>query len=153
MISFFVPGLPKTSGSKRAFMRPGMRFPVVVDDCAKSKDWKADVKHFAIQVYQREPMTSALHVTMEFRLPRPQGHFRTGKNAGTLRDSAPEYPTGRPDVLKMARAVEDALTGIVWRDDSQIVYEMLMKGYADRPGVRVSVALMAQQPNGTTTPD
>ena len=32
-----------------------------------------------------------------------------------------------PDVLKLARGVEDALTGIVWRDDAQIVNESLNK--------------------------
>lgn len=32
-----------------------------------------------------------------------------------------------PDVLKLARGVEDALTGIVWRDDAQIVNESLSK--------------------------
>jgi hypothetical protein len=39
-ITFFVPGACKTAGSKRAFMRPGMKFPVIVDDCKKGNDRK-----------------------------------------------------------------------------------------------------------------
>lgn len=140
MITFFVPGLCKTAGSKRAFFRPGMKFPVVVDACAKSKDWKADVKQFAKAVAPIALMDGPLRVTMEFRMPRPQGHFGSGKNAANLKPSAPAYPCGRPDVLKMARAVEDALTGVIWGDDSQIVDENLTKVYDDLPGVSVTIS-------------
>jgi Holliday junction resolvase RusA-like endonuclease len=35
-------------------------------------------------------------------------------------------------VLKLARAVEDALTGVLWRDDAQIAIEQLSKHYAER---------------------
>ena len=38
-----------------------------------------------------------------------------------LTPSAPKYKTSKPDVGKTARAVEDALTGIAWVDDSQVV--------------------------------
>lgn len=139
MIKFFVPGLPATAGSKKAFYRPGMRFPVVVDDCKKSKGWKQDVKQFAHAVAPVVLLEGPLVVIFEFRLPRPRGHYRTGKNAASLRDSAPRYPITRPDVLKMARAVEDALTSVIWRDDSQIVDERLVKVFADVPGVEVTI--------------
>lgn len=140
MISFFVPGLPKTAGSKRAFFRPGMRFPVVVDACKESRNWKSDVKQFAQAVAPIDGLwVDALEVTMIFNLPRPRGHFGIGKNAAKLKDSSPRYHTGRPDVLKMARAVEDALTGVIWKDDAQIVMEHLLKVYADLPGVTVSI--------------
>jgi Holliday junction resolvase RusA-like endonuclease len=45
----------------------------------------------------------------------------------------------RPDVLKLARAAEDALTGIVWRDDSQIVHETLAKVYGEPERLEVAV--------------
>ena len=43
-------------------------------------------------------------------------------------------------MLKLARAVEDALTGIVWRDDAQIVDEQLSKVYGEPARVEVDVA-------------
>jgi Holliday junction resolvase RusA-like endonuclease len=139
MISFFVPGHPKTAGSKRAFMRPGMRFPVIVDDCKKGKDWRGDVKRFAIDAYKGPLIEGPLRVRMVFTMARPKGHFRSGKHAHLLRDGARIEHASKPDVLKMARAVEDALTGIIWRDDAQIYDEHLTKLYGETPGVMVAV--------------
>ncbi len=133
---FFVPGLPKTAGSKRAFYRPGMKFPVIVDDCAKGKDWRADVKAFAMAAFSGELLEGPLKVTLHFLLPRPQAHRRAN---GDLKDTAPKWHTKKPDALKMARAVEDALTGIIWRDDAQIAQEHLTKAYDDKPGCLVRV--------------
>jgi crossover junction endodeoxyribonuclease RusA len=136
-IKFFVPGLPKTAGSKRVFMVKGR--PIITDDNAKSKDWKSDIKHFAIDMMKEiPPFDCALEVTFEFLLPRPKSHF--GKLG--IRKSAPGYPRGRPDVLKLSRAVEDALSGICWKDDAQIVSEKLRKRYAfnESPGCWITVS-------------
>ena len=47
-----------------------------------------------------------------------------GRNAGTLRDSAPAYPSGRPDSSKLLRATEDALTTAgIYRDDERMKKE------------------------------
>lgn len=140
-LSFFVAGQPKTSGSKRAFFRPGMRFPVVVEDCKKSKDWRGDVKTFAVRAINAQawedfhPVTEPVRVRFAFVFPRPKSHF--GKHG--LKPSSPACHIIRPDVLKLARAVEDALTGIVWKDDAQICAEFLTKDYGDRPGVEIVI--------------
>jgi Holliday junction resolvase RusA-like endonuclease len=76
-------------------------------------------------------------LVLTFYTPRPAGHY--GKRG--LRPGAPTRPTTRPDVLKLARAVEDACTGIVWRDDSQIVDEVLSKWFADTHGIGVVVTV------------
>ena len=104
---------------------------MVLDACKKSRDWKSSVAVVAAESFAA-PLTGALSVTMTFCLPRPKNHYGTGKSAGRLRMSAPRHPSIRPDVLKLARSTEDALTGIAWRDDSQIVREYLIKRYADR---------------------
>ena len=139
MISFFIHGHPKTAGSKRAFMPKGWSRPIIVDDCKKGKDWRGDVKAAAIAAYQGPPFDGPLSVEMVFHMARPKGHFRTGKNVGNLRDNCPTWHTSKPDALKMARAIEDALTGILWRDDSQIVIERLEKIYSAEIGCRVDV--------------
>lgn len=74
---------------------------------------------------------------MVFAMARPKGHYRTGRNAHLLRDGAPPYPAGTPDLSKLCRATEDALTdaGVVWADDAQVVeYTRLAKVYAGQPG-------------------
>jgi Holliday junction resolvase RusA-like endonuclease len=76
---------------------------------------------------------------MDFIMPRPKGHYRSGKHAGEVKDGAPPYPAVKPDAGKLARGTEDALTGIVWRDDSQIVTEVLTKRYGPQAGCRIRV--------------
>lgn len=143
-IQFFVPGQPKTAGSKRAFMRPGMKFPVIVDDCAKGKDWRGDVKRFAVEAFRSETLVEGpLTVSLTFIMPRPKYHYRSN---GELKDNAPALHTSKPDVLKMARAIEDALTGVVWKDDSQIAVEVLTKRYGDKPGCQVSISRLQEKP-------
>jgi Holliday junction resolvase RusA-like endonuclease len=54
-----------------------------------------------------------------------------------------EWPAKPPDVLKLARAVEDALTGALWTDDALVVSEYLLKRYAPPGGPeRVTVTVM-----------
>lgn len=49
------------------------------------------------------------------------------------------YPITKPDADKLARAVWDALKGIIYTDDSQIVRLTLSKDYGDAPGVIIQV--------------
>ena len=107
----------------------------VVDANAKSRPWKTLVSESAARVHSGPLLEGPLAVEFLFQVPRPQGHF--GKR-GLLR-SAPAFPTVRPDVLKLARAVEDALTGVLYRDDSQIVDELLLKRYGERARLRVTI--------------
>jgi Holliday junction resolvase RusA-like endonuclease len=148
-ITFTVPGLCKTAGSKRAFMRPGMRFPVIVDDCKETKNWQGQVKQFAQTAILEHGITDLfsgpLAVKLDFVMQRTKGHFGSGKNANVLKDSAPRYHTVKPDVLKMGRAIEDALTGVLWVDDSQIAIEVLRKTYGQRPGVTITVKQIKYQ--------
>jgi Holliday junction resolvase RusA-like endonuclease len=142
VISFFVPGIPKPAGSKRAFpiRRAGGGMGVrVTDDCAKSKDWKTTVAWEARRSYEGPLLQEQLSVRLRFVMPRPKGHF--GKRG--LKPYAPLRPTTKPDVLKLARGVEDALTGVVWRDDSLIVVEYLEKLYGEAPGVHINIEELA----------
>jgi hypothetical protein len=78
------------------------------------------------------PWTGPVAASMIFTFARPASHHRTGRNSALLRAGAPAKPTGPPDLGKLARAVEDALTVAgVYRDDAQIVeYLRLAKAYA-----------------------
>ena len=138
-IEFFVAGVAKPAGSKRGFFIPKLKRVVIVDANPNSKDWKSDVKSDAIANYDGELLTCPIAVRFTFYVTRPKGHYRTGKNAHLLRDSAPKFPASKPDVLKLARGVEDALTGIIWKDDAQIVTEHIAKRYADNPGVLIEI--------------
>lgn len=140
VISFFVPGKPAPAGSKRAFYNARLGRALVVDANANAKPWQAAVASTAAEHRNGAGLIDGpLEVEFIFYVPRPKGHFGTGRNASLLRASAPSHPTGRPDVLKLARGVEDALTGVLWRDDSQIVKELLRKEYGEPAGVHIEV--------------
>jgi crossover junction endodeoxyribonuclease RusA len=154
-IEFFVPGMPVPGGSKRAFPvhgRDGQLHVAVADDSGRRGEfWRAAIRLAAERAVRYENrrewqgvLAGALRLTVWFFVPRPKGH--TGKRG--LLPGAPTHPTTRPDVLKLARAVEDACTGILWADDAQIVDEDLHKLYADGGapiGVRVRVTPLADR--------
>lgn len=150
-ISFTVLGEARPAGSKRAFAlrhrdgslvtRPGGS-PVinVTDDNKDSRNWKAAVAWSA-----REAVGSGfallrgpLEVTLTFHRPRPKGHF---KESGGLSKKGRESiaPTSKPDVLKLARGAEDALTGVIYADDAQIVAEHLKKMWGEPARLEVTI--------------
>ena len=139
-VSFFVPGLPAPGGSKKAFYNKHLGRAIIVDDCKRNASWKNTVKVFAVQAFDGAPLSGPLELTIEFRMPRPKGHYRTGRNANMLRDSAPAYPTTKPDATKLIRSTEDALTGILWGDDAQVVVQHGSKVYAQTPGAMIVVS-------------
>ena len=54
--------------------------------------------------------------------------------AGTLR------PTTKPDVSNVLKGVEDALKGVWYKDDSQIIgFDELGKWYGERPRIEITM--------------
>lgn len=163
-IEILVEGHPEPGGSKTAFGVPNRKWkqgmskllrylhdkegrPLiqVVDANSKTKGWKRVVAKAASEQYTGPPLTWPLIVEMTFFKRRPKSHYGTGANEHVLKDSAPLYPKASPDLLKLTRPVEDALTGIVWVDDGQSVDLVLRERYCDRhKGVeRVEVRVLA----------
>ena len=126
-VSFTVHGVAAPAGSKTAGRtRDGRNF--VRDSSRRSAPWKRQVAQAAGEAMDGAPLLEgALRLGVVFTVPRPQGHY----GAKGLRPSAPKYPTVRPDVTKLLRAVEDAMTGVVWRDDAQVVWQAAWKEYGE----------------------
>lgn len=142
-VEFFVPGIASPGGSKTGYINPRTRKYVIAPASKKTKPWMDTVAWIAqIECNRMILWTEPVLLTLVFYRPRPKGHFGTGRNAGTLKASAPSYPTTMPDLTKLIRATEDGLTKIVWRDDSQVVAQQTFKLYADpphKPGVLIRV--------------
>ena len=143
MISFSVLGIAQSAGSKHAlpFKRKDGRLGVAVsDDNPRLKDWKAVVAWSAREAVGSGfvPLRCALEVEFTFYRVRPRGHFRKD---GTLSKVgvAMSYPITRPDATKLMRAAEDSLTGIIWRDDSQLVTQRALKRWGEVPSVEIRV--------------
>ena len=155
VVEFTVKGTPRTAGSKKAVpnrkyvseaVTPKVRRTFLVDDSgSKGKTWRKTVARTA---YAALPpgfklLDCPIDLHLQIRVVRPAGHMGTGRNAGTLRPSAPIFPMWKPDQTKMLRAIEDALTGVVWRDDSRIVQGVQSKRYADAEPEGVDVTVYA----------
>jgi Holliday junction resolvase RusA-like endonuclease len=129
-IRVFVAGKPAPQGSKR-YLGGGR----VIESSAKTlAPWRADVRDaFTEPDRPRHPLIGPVAVALVFVLARPKGHYRTGRNAHLLRDSAPTAPAGKPDIDKLSRAVLDAIGSAktVWVDDSQVADLHAIKRYAE----------------------
>ena len=144
MIRFFVPGIPRTAGSKRVFLNRKTGRPIVTEDNTKSKEWRTAVAWIAAE-NMKVPLEGPLAVTFEFQFMRPKGHY----GSKGLRASAPLHPAVRPDLLKCARSTEDAMSGLAYRDDAQIVHETLIKRYGCQAGAWITIAAANGQEGST----
>jgi len=143
-IEFTVYGDAKPAGSKRAFAIRRGGIPtgqVAVSDAnPKAKAWKQEVSAAAFKACwdaQDCPLDGPLRVSMRFFRLRPKSHY--GANGLNRKGRESVAPTSKPDVLKLARGVEDAMTGIVYRDDSQIVAELLSKDWGEPARVEITI--------------
>ena len=138
-ITFRVFGMPRPGGSKSAFYIKKLKRAVVVDASKHLKTWKREVKEAARLVAPAWPLEVPLTVNATFYMPRPKSHFYSGKRAGILREDAPDKHIKRPDALKLMRGTEDAMTGIIYVDDSLIWSEQIMKVYGRSPGAVITI--------------
>lgn len=148
LVAFTVAGIPAPAGSKRAFVPKGWSRAIITDANPKASDWKRTVKAVAREVYQGSPVRAPLEVTFRFISTRPKAHYRSGKNAHLLKADAPQFPAGKPDTTKLIRGTEDALTGILWVDDAQIVRQTASKDWGDAPGAVIEVWAIGPEPFG-----
>jgi Holliday junction resolvase RusA-like endonuclease len=136
---FTVYGGAKSAGSKRAFRNPKTGQMIVTETVKGSKSWQRAVSDAGSEAHQGPLLDGPLRVVFTFYRPRPCSHYGTGRNAGVVKPSAPRFPHTRPDALKLARGVEDALTGIIWRDDAQIVDGRQLKRWGEPARVEIEV--------------
>jgi Holliday junction resolvase RusA-like endonuclease len=130
-VRFVIAGKPAPGGSKRGFVRGGR--VVMVDQSGQAgKDWRVAVQDKALAERGDKPLlTGPVYLSVRFGEPRPKAHYRKDGSLSTAGLDSPR-PTRKPDALKLARALEDALTGIVFVDDSQIAVELIEKTWRKR---------------------
>lgn len=138
-VSFTVVGVAAPAGSKRALRNPHTGRVQVVDASRRAPEWKALVAAAAAQAMcGAEPLRGPLHLRVVVHAARPASHR---DRHGTVRRGAPQHPAVRPDITKLVRAVEDAMTGIVYVDDAQIVEQHAAKRYTlAAPMVQITVS-------------
>ena len=142
-LRFVVLGRPQGKGSKRPIMQAGRLR--VIDANANARPWAQAVSTVAHEAYHGELIRGPVSVAITFHFARPKGHYGTGRNAGTLRLAAPREMMTMPDVDKLARCALDALTGIVIRDDAQIVDLHAGKRYGEPERAEITIREINQE--------
>ena len=135
-IEFTILGSPKAQGRPRAARRGKF---VTVYDPPESRKAKQNVAVVAQQYAPDELLTGPLSVDMRFYFSRPNSHYGTGRNAGKLKDSAPGCHTKKPDIDNLRKLFMDALTGIIFKDDSQVCRGTTSKSYSEKPRTEIFI--------------
>lgn len=131
-------GTPAPQGSKSYKGRSKTGKAIMVESSKKVGPWRETVVYAArdeiANVGEWSVITDPILLKVTFSLRRPTSHYRTGKNAHLLRDSAPTRPGKYPDLSKLIRSTEDALTTAgVYADDALIVDLNASKVFAGSP--------------------
>jgi crossover junction endodeoxyribonuclease RusA len=140
-VNFTVRGTPAPQGSKRALVHRSTGRAVVMESAGQGlKDWRADVKAAAFNAGPADLLTGPLMVSVIFTLPKPKSAPKSRK-----------WPDRRPDLDKLLRAALDAMTGVVFADDAQVVGVEAWKGYPGEmvagqmvPGARIIVKTLKE---------
>ena len=126
----------------------GNKYVARVFEAGTAEGWKSLIAAAAKPHTPPVPILGPVRVELTFVFPRPKSHYRTGKNAGVLRDDAPTWHTSKPDRDNLEKAVLDALTqlGGFWRDDSQVCAGSVSKRYGSPCGMLVIIKNLEAKP-------
>lgn len=129
MTEFWVGGVPQPKGSLRGIPsknKDGTFRVVMKNDNPKTKEWQ-DLVSWHAKSEWKLMLSGAVRLSLFFAMPPP-------------RDTLFEMEaTRKPDLDKLVRCILDALTGIVYEDDCQVVTVLATKAWGETPGVRIQV--------------
>lgn len=139
-IVIVVYGTPAPQGSKSFKGLANSGRAILVESSKKVRPWRQDVKLAAEQVRADlglQVLDEPLLVRMTFTLPKPVSAPKTRR----------VYPSKLPDLSKLVRSTEDALTDSgIWRDDARVVECTAAKRYPgeghlalDAPGCVIEI--------------
>lgn len=126
-------GMPAPQGSKRFVGRGAEGKGVMIESSAAVGPWRDDVARAAREVMgERLPLQGPLVLTVTFTLARPSYAAQFTRGGKPRRRY---WPTTKPDLSKLVRSTEDALTEArVWKDDARVVDIVCRKRYENDPG-------------------
>lgn len=124
-IEFSIPMTPVAKG-RPIVTRSGHAFTP-----AKTRNAEATIKQFAVAAAGDRPYPvfgdSAVEVSLQFVFARPKSR------------RSEVYKTTRPDVDNSTKLVCDAQNGIMWKDDSQVVFLTASKVWGESPAVNIKI--------------
>lgn len=133
MIRFVIWGDPVAQGRPRTAVINGR--PRLYDP-EKSRHYKELVRLVAQEARPNHLIEGPVSLTVRIFKRFPASFSKRAREqarAGNIR------PATKPDASNILKAIEDALNGVVWVDDRQIVDLIVTKAYDDDPRVEVEI--------------
>lgn len=137
-IKFTVYGKPEPQGSTRAFIPKGWVRPIITSTNKALKPYRQEVSRTALEACQAiaSVLLFAKHepaeLSVRFYFSRPPS-IPKKRSAHVV----------KPDLDKLVRAVKDALKGIVYQDDSQVVKLDAKKEYGAPERTEITVRALS----------
>lgn len=116
----------------RVSSRPYVR----VYDPPKVKQFKRILRSLAVNQYARPPLIGPLSVSLTFYRPVQKSISQSERER---RLSNRSKPVVKPDTDNYIKSTLDALNGVLWHDDSQIVKITGEKRYSETGKIIISV--------------
>ncbi|GGF82936.1 hypothetical protein GCM10010912_30050 [Paenibacillus albidus] len=135
MIQFTVYGEPVAQGRPRASTATGF---VKMYDPAKSRDYKDYVRLAAREYAPAALLEGPLGVAVTAYRSMPKYLSKSPAKAAAA-ERGEILPTSKPDADNYLKGVKDALKGVIWVDDSQVVDAFVRKRYSARPRIEVKI--------------
>lgn len=136
-ISFVVQGEPVAKGRPR-FSRRGSFIHTYTPE--KTKDYEVLVQqNYAEQCNGEYAGDSPLIINIDAYFPIPKSVSKIRRQRMISNEI---MKTTRPDVDNVGKTICDALNGLAWKDDSQIVEATIRKFYSDAPHTVVTITIL-----------
>lgn len=127
-----IEGTARPQGSKRHVGKG-----VMIESSKHVANWRQWVRLKASQAMAGRPqILGPVQIAILFEFDRPKKHSTTKG----VRKNAPQYHTCKPDADKLLRAILDALTGVCFRDDSQVACCLVRKHYGRTAQTVIDIA-------------
>ena len=134
MIEFTIPGAPVAKGRPR-FARRGAYVTTYSPD--KTASYENLVKIMASQAMQSSPPIKDAVSVQVWLFVTPPASWSKKKTSQALAQYI--KPTSKPDIDNVVKGLFDAMNGIVFVDDKQVVRLTVEKLYSDIARARVTV--------------
>jgi Holliday junction resolvase RusA-like endonuclease len=134
IVVFTVEGIPQGKGRPR-FRRAGNFVQTYTD--AKTKSYEATIKDAAVKAMGlSRPLQSPVSVSLVIYLEIPKSWSKKKQSLAITNEI---LPIKKPDIDNVLKAFCDAMNGVVYVDDSQIVKMKATKCFGITPSVSVCV--------------
>lgn len=137
-IKIVIPGQPVPQGRPRFSAKP---YPHAYDP-KPSADYKKKVKAVALRNMPQKPLSGELEVEVHVY----KESLKSFSNAKKIDAEARILrPITKPDADNYAKGILDALKGVIWKDDGQVVDLIARKYYSMDPRAEVFIRQISGQ--------